>query len=45
MGLFLPELEQPGAFVRAAAMVWDLNLAFSAGLGQLKETKSHFAFC
>lgn len=41
-GLFLPELEYTEAFGRPAAMVWDFNLAFSAGLGQLKEAKS---FC
>lgn len=44
-GLFLPELGYAEAFGRPVVMAWDLNLAFSAGLGQLKETKSHFAFC
>lgn len=43
MGLFLPELGCTEAFGRPAAMVWDRNLAFSAGLGQLKETRSYCA--
>lgn len=41
-GLFLPELGYTKAPGRPAVTVWDLNLAFSAGLGQLKETRSHF---
>lgn len=41
MGLFLPELGCPEAFGRPAVMDWDRNLDFSAGLGQLKETRSH----
>lgn len=41
MGLFLPELGYTEAFGRPAAMDWDWNLAFNAGLGQLKETRSH----
>lgn len=40
MGLFLPELGYTEAFGRPA-LVWDWNLAFNAGLGQLKETRSH----
>lgn len=44
MGLFLPEFEYTEAFGRPAATVWDLNLAFSPGLGQLKEMTGHFAF-
>lgn len=41
MGLFLPELGYTGAFGGPAVMDWDRNLAFDAGLGQLKGTRSH----
>lgn len=44
MGLFLPELGYPEAFGRPAVMDWDRNLDFSAGLGQLKETRGHLHF-
>lgn len=44
MGLFLPGLEYTEAFGGPAAALWDLNLPFNAGLGQLKERQSHFAF-
>lgn len=44
-GLFLPELGYTEVLGRPVVMAWDLNLAFSAGLGQLEETNSHFACC
>lgn len=43
MGLLLPGLEYTEAFGGPAVALWDLNLPFSDGLGQLKERQSHFA--
>lgn len=43
MGLLLPGLEYTEAFGGPAVALWDLNLPFSDGLGQLKERQSYFA--